>query len=687
MSEPRPYTPNILGVTLFAALLGLVLWCGGVEGALYLGLYVLALLPGLPIGWRLFGRDQPAGWIAGALIGYGVTALAFWLSIRLGAVRPSSFLTIWLAILVVAWLVMRRDSEPLVSLPRFTRRDAATGLLVLHLVVAFLALPFGRLGSVDESGRRYYRAYFTADFVWHAALTQELARFDSPPHNPFFASDPVHYYYTYFLVPAVLTGPLRAPLVPVETALKVNAIGTATLMFGLFFLATWSVNGRSGIAATASIVALAAPSFEGLYGIGDFLRRGVPLSELTDVNIDALTAWEFHGIRIDGLVRSMWYTPQHSTSLALGLIAVIVAIRLPGRARPLAYLLTGLALGLSVTMSPLLGAVFCAIYGASVLFDVATRRLPPVVLLAQPLSIIPVLLALWWCFASGMGDAAGSHLTFGWFFDARYSPVLTLFLSLGGLLIPAALGGLRWRGLDIRPVVPAVVGVVVGLCLLYLVWLTDRSWVGFRAGNILQVTLPLLAARGLAGLWDSGGRRLATIGTAVILLTASPTTLIDTYNAQDITNLRMGPGFPWTITLSPAQQAGCAWLRRTPPQTVVQADPMARDRQNWSVIPTFAGRRMAMGQALPLLPEPQQAYGKERAHAILVSLPLVAAHDEAQRLGIDYLWFDEDDVTAQLGANPPRFQEHPELFTLVFQQDDVFIYRVARRSGRSATSP
>jgi hypothetical protein len=76
-----------------------------------------------------------------------------------------------------------------------------------------------------------------------------------------------------------------------------------------------------------------APSFEGLYEIGDFLRRGVPLARLTDVNIDALTAWDFHGLRIDGLVRSMWYTPQHTTSFALGLVAVIVSIRLAGRAR------------------------------------------------------------------------------------------------------------------------------------------------------------------------------------------------------------------------------------------------------------------------------------------------------------------------------------------------------------------
>jgi hypothetical protein len=287
-----------------------------------------------------------------------------------------------------------------------------------------------------------------------------------------------------------------------------------------------------------------------------------------------------------------------------------------------------------------------------------------------------VLLGLWWCFASGMGDTAGSHLSFGWLFDAKNSPVLTLFLSLGGLLIPAALGCFRWRGLDFRPIVPAVAGVVVGLCLLYLVWLTDRSWVGFRAGNVLQVTLPLLAARGLAGLWDSGRRSLATIGVAIILLTASPTTLIDTYNAQDITNLRMGPGFPWTITLSPAQQAGCDWLRKTPPRTVVQADPLARDRQNWSIIPTFAGRRMAVGQALPLLPEPQQEgrQGARTRHPRDLAAECGARRSAAPRDQLPLVRRRRHEGKDR--CKSATLPGAPELFTLVFQQNDVFIYSV-----------
>ncbi len=50
----------------------------------YLALYMLATVPGWPLGRALFGRAHPAGWVSGALIGYGLTCLAFWVVLALG---------------------------------------------------------------------------------------------------------------------------------------------------------------------------------------------------------------------------------------------------------------------------------------------------------------------------------------------------------------------------------------------------------------------------------------------------------------------------------------------------------------------------------------------------------------------------------------------------------------------------
>jgi hypothetical protein len=557
---PRLDAAHVLSVSLMATGAAVSLWFGGPAALVYVSLYLLALLPGLPLGWRLFGRAHPAGWVSGALIGYGLTSLALWVPVRLGVPHAASFSASWLAVLALAWLAVRRR-DPLVEWPAFTRRDAVVWLLVLHLVLAFLALPFGKAGARDATGRQYYRAYFTADFIWHAALTQEVARFDWPPRNPYFGADPIHYYWTYYLVPAVLSGPADRPLLPVESALKLNATGQALLMFSLVFFAALTACGRAAPAAAASIVALVAPSYEGLYKTIQLLRRGAPLDALRDMNIDAISAWDFRGLRIDGLVRSMWYTPQHATSFALGLVAVLVASRMTGATRWPAFLLTGVALGLSVAMNPLLGAAFCAIYGLTLLADVAARRMSAAQVLQQVLAVAPVGLALAWCFANQMAGSTEGHLFFGWLHDTR-APVLTLFLSLGGLLLPALLGCIPWRTVPGRPALPAVPALVVGLGLLFFVSLSDRSWVGFRAGNILQVTLPMLAARGFAGLLDVAGARVLGVILAALLLSGAPTTLIDAYNAQDIANLRQGPGFKWTLVLSPAQQAGFEWVRR-----------------------------------------------------------------------------------------------------------------------------
>jgi len=667
---------GVLATALALSIAALVFWFGGPAGVLYTGLYVLSLAPGLPLGWWLFGRRHVAGWAAGAMVGYAMTSLALWVPIRLGAASAAAFVAAWVTASAAAWFVnVRRPAAPLVSLPPFTRRDAAALLFVLLLVAGFLSRPFGRVGAQDPAANRYYRAYFTADFVWHAALTQEVARFEWPPRNPYFAREPVHYYWTYYIVPAVLSSESTGGWIDAEAALKVNAVGQALLMFTLLFLCAWSACGaRGGAAAAASIVALMAPSYEGLYKVVQLASRGVPMDALRDLNIDAISAWDFRGLRIDGLVRSMWYTPQHTTSFALGLVAVLVASRMTAATRWPAFLVTGIALGASVAMNPLLGAAFCAIYGAAVVIDALTRRLPWTGVLPHAWSVVPVVLALAWCLANQMGAGAGTHLAIGWLYDTR-APLLTLFLSLGGLLVPAFVGLARSRTLPFRSVLPALPAVVIGLGLLYFVSLTDRSWVGFRAGNILQVTLPMLVARGFALMFDAGGKALLAPVVAVLLLAGSPTTLIDAYNAQDIENLRQGPGFKWTLVLSPAQQAAYEWIRRSTPSTaVVQADPVTRDRKNWSAVPTFAGRRMAAGLPISLLPEPQQHGQAERVHALVTRLPLEAAHAEARSLGIEYLYLDGDDE----GGRPTRerFRARPDLFTPMFEQGDVTIYAV-----------
>ena len=79
----------------------------------------------------------------------------------------------------------------------------------------------------------------------------------------------------------------------------------------------------------------------------------------------------------------------------------------------------------------------------------------------------------------------------------------------------------------------------------------------------------------------------------------------------------MGPGFRWTITLTPDEQEAYRWMRReTPRDAIVQMDPIAHGRETWSQLPTFAWRRMAAARPISLMNIPDYAERSRRAHRI-----------------------------------------------------------------------
>ena len=238
---------------------------------------------------------------------------------------------------------------------------------------------------------------------------------------------------------------------------------------------------------------------------------GGPLASLRDLNIDAITMWFFQGLTIDGLPRSLWYTPQHAAACALGLVALTVLTQTGAKGALSVRLLSGLALGLSVTMSPFLGGAFSLVYAAAVLMDAALERRHFLgIVLGHAWAALPVALAVAWVLLGDVLEGARGALVLGFVGKARRAPIVTILLALGPLLIPAVLGlfaaGEREHR---RRMLPALGGVSVGLALFYLVSLarTDPVWVGWRAGQIMLVCLPSLAALFISWSWERAGRR------------------------------------------------------------------------------------------------------------------------------------------------------------------------------------
>lgn len=667
----------LIASSLLAGGLALALWlASGPAGILYSLVFAAALLPGLPLGIALAGRRHPIAWVGGGLIGYGLTQLSIWAVIAVGLRSPAAFVVSWGLVLGAAVLISRAAGrQPSLALTPWSAPDFRALLLVVLLAPVLMGLTYRNLGRADTLGNNYYRAYFTADFLWHAALASELGKFTLPPRNPYLVEQPIHYYWTYFLLPATtasLAPPALADGWAVENVLKSNAILAGSLMLAALVVLVRSASATAGAAAAAVALTVLAASAEGLYAVVDLLRRGRPLAELLDTNVDAISNWVFGGLRIDNIPRSLWYTPQHTTSIALGLAGITIGV-LGGAGAPLYTIaLAGLALALSTTMNPLLGAVCAFLYGVAVMADWLRGERRVLSLMRHGVAAGCVALAVGWAAVSRVADGAGSALDFGLAGYSLNHPLLTLLLSLGPVLLPALPGLLGIRGpVAVRAAAAGAGGILVGLFLLYFVRISEASWVGFRAGQILLVSIPVL----LALTFDRLPGRARTVAIVAILAVGLPTTAIDAWNTQDIWNRRQGPGFRWTLWTTRQQRQAFDWIKaNTPEDAVVQMEPMVRGREHWTLIPSFAGRRMAAGIPISLLPIPEYDARSREVQTMFATPDAAAAQAIARQLGIDYVYVDQTDLAAY-PEGVAKFDGTPD-FQRVFTSGEVRLYRV-----------
>lgn len=643
---------------------------------LYVLLFGVMCVPGLPIGLALFGRRHVAGWISGCLLGYAVIAVVLWALVQ---ARIASGAAFWIVLGLanaagVATMRARWHAAPWILLPVWRTRDTTALVAVLLLVPALQWRPFLRIGEQDADGAARYRAYFTADFLWHVALTAELTKHSSPPRNPYLARRPLHYYWAYFVPPAFVAK--YAPVLPdIQSHLLANAFCAGLLFIGSIFMLAWCVVPRAGPVAAAVICGVVAASAEGAYAAWDYWSRGRPLSDVRELNIDAITAWWFQTLTIDSLPRSLWYTPQHAMACALSLIALVIATALQHRMYPVAVMLiAGLALGLAVIFSPFLGGSFALIYGLSMTWA-AVRERQPLWLGRAALAALPVFLALAWCGAAGTFEGSRGAVALGLSRTAAASPIALLGLAIGPVLGLAVLG-LLLRAWQRWSVAAVSIGVTTGLFMLFFVTLTlEPVWIGWRAGQIILVTLPGLLAATFAQLWDTGRRRIAIVVTALVLVAGLPTTIIDAYNAQDVSNTAEAAGFKWTVVVPPDTRLVLNWIRdNTPPDAIVQMSIGPRRRETWTHVPTFAERRMAVGRPISLLNSPEYDLS-ESVDALYRAPDPAQAATAARVLRIDYLFVDAVDHATLDAAALAKFGD-PRFFERAFASGNAAVYAV-----------
>lgn len=626
----------------------------------------------------------------GAVWGYAASCIVL-LALWVAGVRNEVLLLISAPAIAAAILlpVARRIDLPL---PAPCRRDLLVLLLLLLLVPLLVGRPYARVGELTPDGRTY-RAYFTADFIWRMAVTAEVAKGDVPPRNQFFLGDDLRYYWLPDLLPAVeyraLGRSLRLEQVLLAHGLVVDGMFIAFLFA---FARHWTSSApAAGLGVAAAVL---FSSFEGTERIIAFARAGIDYGYLRMLNIDAITRWEYGSLPVDGLQRVLFWQPQHAMGYALGYSALLVASRPAGTPdmRGVAAMgLAGTLLAAALFFSSFSAIMLGCIVGVVAVARFAAARRWKAMAAGAAAAAVPIGAAVGVALALHYVDRGESLVRLLVNPAAFTRPWLSVFLSFG-LMLPAAIAG-SWLGArsgGAWRLAPLWAAVGIAFLFYFFVDVRDHQYVyvGWRAGHLLFIAFAPLAAVALQELWRRGIRaRMITASAALILAAAAaPTLAVDVYNAQDTENREQGPGFPWTLVLTPDELAAIDWIRRfTPPGAIVQIEPYVRGRTTWAYLPAFAERRMAAGLPISMVPLDKYEAASARVRDLYTSSDARDAYRAAVELRIEYVVVGLPEREAY-----PSFErtldQRPELFRRVFKNGSMTIYFIERErssiSGR-----
>ena len=686
-------------IATFAAVAGLPALAFGVSSQL------LFLLPGVLI---VRAMTPGGGWLSPVAFGpFLGQALGSFVLTLLWVAGGRGVWTIAAAPLIVAALIWpARRLAGRFRLPATDTRDLVALAVLLLLVPLVAGLPFAHVGELGPDGQDY-RAYFTADYVWRRAVVIELAKGDALPLNPYFSGDALHYYW----MPHVLSGVqyrFAGSWATLDELLLIRSISIDAVLIAFLYgmVRTFAVpsasaaDGRlrrdldvarsaSGVGPWAAAGGVAfvvvSSSFEGLYAMVEFMRNGAAIREVRNLNIDAITRWWFQGIPIDGLQRLLFYQPHHAVGYGIGMIGLLAIAR---RTRPrdaAAFAIAGTCLGLSIAISSFAGAMITAaaaihesvaVVAASVKTSASQalrRAVVHAIAAAIPLAIgTAVTFALKYVDTSGAVAAFELNRMatrgFWWNTFLSFGPVLLLCLAA----VPAF--GRERRGLGIFAALAAS-------CVVFYFFVNVRDhqdvYVGWRVGHLMFMAATVVIAILFERLRASppSWRPFAWTSVAIIGLMGLPTTVIDVYNTQDITNFNEAPAGPWTLRLTPDDLQVFDWLERnTDPAAIVQVDPVPRDPSSWAYIPAFGERRMAAGLPISMIPLAKYQEASHQVRQIFDEPPLLA-YERAVRAGINYIIVGPPERRVHEGVEA-RFNAVPQILPLVFKNGTISIYAV-----------
>jgi len=711
--------------------------------AVYVCFLLLFCLPGLPLGLWLCGKDvkrHPEALIYGLLLGHFLSSgLAVGLIYLIGfsALSLGLFIALTAGWLVVGFRYLRREGGRAKSLATpssetppgpyvqtsagqlpFKAWDRYTYALFLGLLLVAAALifePFSNLGKKTPSGYAY-RKYFSGDFLKEVAVTAELSRGEIPPQNPWFAGETLHYYWWYFIPPALFHRLMGMDL-SLQALLVLSTFFTDVLFLFMLF-STLRLFAAGPLAPfLAALIGVAGYSYEVMYlwwklqgSFHSFLEQA------RAYNVDATTRWFWGEPQMDGFFRALLYTPQHLQALALllGVISIFILRQVLG-SFSLSWV-TGLMVGVSIGYSMFIGLTLALWYGLclgiqllgltmrqfiavpSFLGGTALNRLNTVnadarlnplrcflsLLLSGGLIGFLVLLSYsLGMFSSdpdtGLQIYVGKALkTYGpLVFLMNYGP--PILFGIWGILLIGRKGTLEerenGRGELHAPLLYPLLLLLLAVALISTVAIPGfLSDVGLKLGLIFLATLLIFSTVSLEFLYRRWPKPAFYLLLAFITAPALLSALIDRSHLADISNAK------FTLYISEEDMQAATWIKtHVPDRAIVQSSSPEFKVSFFTLIPVLGERRTAVGDKFyaRIFQIPPAAVERRKGDIaqLFETSSLAEAMEILKKYQINYLYLGEWEK-ASYPQGVQKFYSFPNLFEKVYGNPKVDLFKI-----------
>jgi hypothetical protein len=551
-----------------------------------------------------------------------------------------------------------------------------------------------------------YHGSFNSDSLRNMAVIAELSKGIIPPPNPYFSGETFHYYWLFYLAPAIIYKILGKG-VSLQDLMTWHVLFAGLLFMTVVFCTLRLYTRRVFLLGFGMFLLLLATNYKGFYLWWTFPGNTWDFfNQIPDLKIESslLKTWY---VPIMGLYRYLLLAPQHLLALAFFLMGWTLYTNdecrmqndevIHGPSIVVSFIMGGL-----LGYSGFIGLIAILWYGGWLFISAfMDKKALGRNLVRFFIAMVIVSIPLLGFYALDMVVLGRENLIIYLNRVFLKNAIPILFMNLGPGFVLGTLGMITSLWIRRNLMLPNF--WLVALCsALFTTVIIQNDWeVTTKASLIILINLTFFSTLFLDAFWDwaqrkkevrsqGSGARSARVGSWILVpgfwlllltllcLSAIPTAVLDAYV------------YGWSISpadtkfVNAEDMRALTWIRDNLSEESIIQDMPAGYREDdrdifYSKIPSFAHRRVTLGVKLHTenfqIPEKWIASRIEKITQLFETHDLTDTVSITKQLGIQYIYVGPTERKHYpIGLN--KFDNFKDLFRPVYKQGRVSIFQV-----------